>query len=93
MKCCGKDVKTPYCPECGSMLRPRTPLHGLLAHCRAIADVQREKSKEHRRWMKAMEEAGKSTGGERVDRFDAAAEKWESWRDALEEVLKNGRAD
>lgn len=77
MKCCGKEMTTPYCPSCGK--GSSEPLVTLLAHVRKNATGHRKRVDG---WLARNPDSHRS---EKVRRI---AEKWEAWRDALIEVIQ-----
>ena len=74
-ECCGMTHYTPFCPMCGKRLTPDMPLVYLLEHITGqAARLQKKADSDIRR-----PESGTT--------YEAAAAKWESWREALSEVI------
>lgn len=85
--CCGREVSTPYCPECGTKLG--SPLWQLLAHCRhqeanafkfkntleGMTEPDSWKDRNPDRWRR------------RVKKANDVWLKWKAWADAIAGML------
>lgn len=88
MVCCGENVQTAFCPNCGKKNPAQSPLHDLLNHVRIQCGARqreiertehlqrREKDHAHRRYWERRVEAKKEQHG-----------KWKRWLEALEGVV------
>lgn len=92
MKCCGKDRKTRFCPQCGKRLAEHN-LGSLVTHCQSrLAQLR----KEQLRWENAADKHDEQTDAKRVDRIDRHIEsakrtivKWEVWVNELEGIIES----
>ncbi len=76
MKCCDRELATPYCPLCG---KPVNCLVSLLAHVR---------HNQHQAEIRTIGSGWPQIARERAKAHD----KWKSWGDALEKVIANRTA-
>jgi hypothetical protein len=84
--CCGSKRDSKFCPDCGKRLRDDNEgLYGLLEHCQLTAD-QKAKCATKKRWHGETVEPHVE---KRLEREHRAALKWQSWANALRELLKS----
>jgi hypothetical protein len=90
MKCCGQARNTAYCPDCGRRVSD-SPLVDLLAHARRQVTLQK---KALALWTAPAEATDPVPSPEAQRRREGNAErharllaKWQSWADALADVL------
>lgn len=79
MNCCGKEVKTPFCPMCGKPTE-RTPLMTLLWH------IQRHIELNKRALSKPEQYEGNHKSCKK------ALEKWSAWAEELKRVMQTDQA-
>lgn len=86
VECCGSVRTTPFCPECGASLLPKSAnLNGLLAHVRTHAKNLR---KQHEIVTKRLQEDPcDSYYMRQVERSAKNASKWEAWAEALLKLM------
>ena len=75
VRCCGAMHSTPFCPSCGKGLAMELPLASLLCHVTNHAGQQ----------GRLLAKSQHDDYG--YDRQKRSADKWESWRVALSEVV------
>lgn len=84
-ECCGEKRESRFCPDCGTLLGHEDPLCQLLAHLSTQASSKRRTADRAFRRKKAEKD---DYDARHAEYFDKSAKKWESWRDAVKEVLK-----
>lgn len=82
---CGNDFDTPFCPQCGETAS--SPLHELLAYCRrhAKANKARADTEQH----KLQENPNNCYLPSRIEGALKGYHKFQSWADAIGQVIKN----
>jgi RNA polymerase subunit RPABC4/transcription elongation factor Spt4 len=84
MRCCGKEVMTPFCPNCGKSWNVSS-LHGLLVHVTRQASEIRKRANNRREWLQDKDAHADEEGYAR--KAEMSAQKWEAWRDSLSELI------
>ncbi len=90
MNCCGREVKTPFCPHCGKECNSH-PLSGLLVHVQGRVNHFRKATE---RWKKVVENNDKPDGylieKQRgfLEKNQRLLDRWQLWLDALEKLTK-----
>lgn len=102
MECCKKECATAFCPSCGKPI-DNDPLHGLLLHIKAGVVSRTTAAANHKKHDRHQYKGESEENYEERRRYCRkqsenklkAAAKWESWRDALIELMENtpGPAD
>ena len=96
--CCNEVQDTPFCPQCGKTLT-QDPILGLRQHVRNTLRVQQKRVT---RWKRTLEERLKCTEPppqfyqnrprrwyeEQLVMAESGVEKWSSWFNALEKLIK-----
>ena len=80
MKCCDKECLTPYCPFCGAKQANGT-IEDLYRHVCSTAAHKRKSAET------AAAPGSVRSGGRQ--QHEAVARKWESWRDALADIMES----
>lgn len=87
MKCCGKEVGTPYCPFCGKHVMQNS-IFGLLQYLHITLKSVKGQYKTAKQKLQAE---GKVTEGPEFEQWrenwQKNISKWESWQNALEDLL------
>ena len=82
--CCGKEVKTRFCPHCGREVN-RKPAEGLLDHVAKIMGVKERAAERSREWAETNNNDKRCE--RRVQQDEATARKWLDWHNALVSLL------
>lgn len=84
MTCCGKEVTTAYCPDCGSPTLPRGPIYELMHHIRLTsarqrnnADLKAKYNKQNPAWITDKD----------VAHANDNRDKWLRWETALAALI------
>lgn len=89
MKCCGADVSTPFCPQCGKRLQDPNSPEALLVYLRRQATKHERMAAKLR--LRVSQPSGDTRTPQVRERRAASAEriwqKWQSWAAALERLL------
>jgi len=91
--CCGYERDTPVCPLCGAKVN-EVPLLELLNYLRSTAGSKRTSSKNYVEGTVALMAKPDTTEKameilqKRIDRSNAKVLKWDTWVEALEEVVE-----
>lgn len=83
MKCCGEELTSPFCPQCGERTGNST-LTALLLHVRKQQRAETERSE--RQLYNQLEMSDRRIKAK--ERIIKNIAKWKSWGDALEELMK-----
>lgn len=94
IECCGKELHTAFCPDCGK--EGSRPIIALLRHVRSATRLKES----HVKWTKTCMAERQKKDPEydipddwqrRLEREKQLAEKWISWEKALEDLISQTR--
>lgn len=91
--CCGQERVSRFCPECGEKLQEH-PLESLLAHARReVAKNEKRLQTLRNRIARQAETPGWKhytglVGEKDLAGPDRLADRWKSWADALDDLMK-----
>jgi predicted amidophosphoribosyltransferase len=93
VKCCGQNIVTPFCPQCGREL-VKSPLKGLLRHCLKNLEKEENRITSMERWalensntLKKFSRLRQEQRARKLEAKKRVAQKWKSWADAIEEAI------
>lgn len=86
-KCCGKPIRTPFCPRCGRRAKGGSPLLELLQHLHGRLDsaMSRERTMRERLTVPHIRSARESSRG--IENAILLQQKYSRWIAAMEKVM------
>lgn len=89
MICCGKEITSRFCPDCGKPTGYQEPLASLLKHCRAMEKGQGSlaRCQDRAANQEGRSDEKRAIAKERAESRTGHAMKWGAWADALQELL------
>ena len=88
MRCCGQDVDSPFCPNCGKENAQLEPLVSLLRHIESTLPSIR---KIEEALKERLKEKPSPRGVRWIKRKQDLITKWESWRDAVKSAIERSK--
>lgn len=89
MKCCGFDLKTAYCPNCGKESRARTALEQIAGFFKLRLKAAKKKKVQQARWFKDKGSGRTESEQRRVLKTqDGAIDQWGRWASAVEKAIR-----
>lgn len=93
MQCCGKNVTTKFCPDCGQPNELATPLQSLMAHVkRSLHTIERRNADMVRYLSIPKCDHSEAQKSQLIAKGRTTQAKWESWVKALTEVVEKEQA-
>lgn len=93
MQCCGKNVTTKFCPDCGQPNELATPLQSLMAHVKRSLQTVKKRNADMVRLLSGPE--CRDSGAQKsqwIAKGRTTQAKWESWVRVLTEVVEKEQA-
>lgn len=89
MKCCGTDIRTAYCPNCGKESRVRTPLEQILGFFKLrLKGAKATRAEQERRFKDKACTRTQAEQNQMQKSQDAAIEQWGRWAKAVEKAVR-----